>query len=808
MRLIPGKREQPELPLLPLKETFFFPGMLLPLVITRDEGKAAIRQAMESDRKVLAVAQKNPHDPPPGESPSPEMFHPAGTIVHIVQLMKMPDGAVRVMLEGQERVTRKTTTLREGLFLARTEAIVPDRTDPEGVLPKMVRVIQDTFKEYAILSGVITTDIQRKVAAAESADRIADLVAGYVSFDGESRLQLLQERSTVKRVRHVSDLLNGEVELLKLKRSIKDRVRRRLEKNQRDYFLQEQIRELNKELGEDSSEDDTLREIKDRLTAKAVPQAVSERVTKEMDRLRKLPPVSPESGIIRTYVDWLLDLPWEQAPREAIDIHRAAEILDEDHYDMRKPKDRLLEYIAVHSLNPEIKSPILCFVGPPGTGKTSLGRSVARALGRAFVRLSLGGVRDEAEIRGHRRTYVGALPGRIIQAMKRAEEHNPVILLDEIDKIGTDFRGDPSSALLEVLDPEQNGTFSDHYIEIPFDLSQVTFLTTANSLHTIPAALRDRLEIIEIPGYTEPEKRRIARDFLIPEQIRENGLGESKIVFRKDAITTLITEYTTESGVRSLKREIASVTRKLARELLEEGTPPEAFTKTLGSGTINRLLGPPRYRHDLERHDENPPGRVQGLAWTETGGVLLSVEAALLKGPGEMVLTGSLGDVMKESARIALSRIVSGTAAAMLNFDRTSQSIHIHVPQGAIPKDGPSAGITVYTALYSLLKGVPVGDDLAMTGELTLTGRVLPVGGIKEKLLAAQRRDISRVILPRGNQADVEILSRENTRGLDFFYVDQVDQIIPIAFPDGDAVEEPPRDADSRRTGDQEVAPG
>jgi len=555
MKLFSGKQGYSELPVLPLTEMVFFPGVSLPVIVTRAVGRAAINAAMESDRRVLAVTRKSDEN-----DLTPEALYDAGAIAHVVQLMKMPDGSLRIMLEGQERVRYSGFRTSAGIVLAQPQPISPDRSDPEDELPRLARLVQDTFKEYALLAGVITADTQRKIAGAESADRLVDLVAGHIPFDGEPRVQLIRESSTVKRMHMLAEMLNGEVELLRLKRSIKDRVRKRMEKTQRNFFLQEQIKELNRELGNDSPDDDSIAEITRRMELTELPEPVQERITKELDRLRKLPPVTPESGIIRTYLDWLLDLPWAKAPIEAVSIHDAARILDEDHYDMRTPKDRLLEYIAVHTLNPGMKSPILCFVGPPGTGKTSLGRSVARALNREFARLSLGGVRDEAEIRGHRRTYVGALPGRIIQAIKRVGTHDPVILLDEIDKIGNDFRGDPSSALLEVLDPEQNAAFSDHYIELPFDLSQVTFLTTANTLHTVPPALRDRLEIIEIPGYTEPEKRRIARGFLIPEQLRENGLQDSSIVFREDGLGTLINDYTAESGVRNLKREIASIT--------------------------------------------------------------------------------------------------------------------------------------------------------------------------------------------------------------------------------------------------------
>lgn len=792
MKLFPGKERGVARPVLPNRESVFFPGVTLPVVVTHPLARNAVQQAMEGDRRVVVINLTEDN-----ASPREDTLHRIGTVCHILQLVKMPDGSQRILLEGQERVTVESLETIGETLRAVTVPVAPDRRDTSGELPNLVQVLQSTFREYVTLAGTVTADTQRKVQNAESADRLVDLIAGHVALAGADRLEILRNPATVTRARHLAEHLAAEVELLKYKKSLRDRVRKRLEKSQREVFLHEQIREMNRELGNEESEEDVAREISRRAEEKALPAAVQEQIARETGRLRRLPPVSPEAGIIRTYLDWLLDLPWSdgaEQQEELPSLEHASRILDEDHYDMQEPKDRILEYIAVNHLNRSMKSPILCFVGPPGTGKTSLGKSMARALHRPFVRLSLGGVRDEAEIRGHRRTYVGALPGRIMQAMKRAGQPNPVILLDEIDKIGNDYRGDPSSALLEVLDPEQNSTFSDHYIELPFDLSHVTFLTTANSLHTIPAALRDRLEVIEIPGYTEMEKRHIARQFLIPEQLRENGLEGGTVTLRDDALRTLITEYTGESGVRNLKRQIAAIMRKLAREVQEGATPPEAYRRTVGAATVRRLLGPPRFRHDLDDHPDGRPGVVRGLAWTENGGVVLTIEAALLETTGDIILPGSLGDVMKESARIALSALLSCENTTRWAEQRGTRTVHIHVPQGAIPKDGPSAGITMFAALLSTLSGEPVSRDIAMTGEITLTGRILPVGGIKEKILAAQRRSLTTVLLPRGNAVDLEALPRECTRGITFHLVDHVRDLIPLIFPADIAIPPPQKE--------------
>ncbi|MFW6229191.1 MAG: LON peptidase substrate-binding domain-containing protein [Alkalispirochaeta sp.] len=617
MKLFPQQKERTrELPVLPTSQTLIFPGHTTTLFVSKEVADTTVAAATtEGGRSFLAVPQRED-----AEGGGPDALFTVGTLVWILHNIRMPDGTVRLIVDGRERSKIRSFDERSGVIYGSYVQITPNRRDTENELPKLSRLIRDSFEEYAKLNPTLKAEARKQVRTAETPDALVDTVAMYVPFEIETRVAIFRESSTLARSRLVVDSIDGEVELLGLKRSIRDRVRRKMEQHQKDHFLNEQIREMRRELGHDAEDGDNNEELLRKIEERNLPEDVAAQAVKEARRLAKLPGMTPEAGIIRTYVEWLLDLPWRPEERDTPDIIRAAEILDEDHYDMEKPKERVLEYMAVQNLNPALKAPILCFIGPPGTGKTSLGKSMARALGRSFVRLSLGGVRDEAEIRGHRRTYVGAMPGRIIQAMKRAGANDPVILLDEIDKLGTDFRGDPASALLEVLDPEQNNTFSDHYIELPFDLSRVVFLTTANSLHGVPPALRDRLEIIEIPGYTEREKERIARDFLIPEQLKENGLTEGDIRFRRDGLHRLIREYTSESGVRNLKREIATIIRKLARELLEHEISPADFHRTIGAATVGKLLGPPRYRHDEGDGEITHPGVVYCLAWTENGG--------------------------------------------------------------------------------------------------------------------------------------------------------------------------------------------
>jgi len=778
MKLFARKEKVGELPVLPTPHAILFPGQPTTLFISNEPAKKAIDAASdEGGRSFLAVPQDS------AGSADEKTLERVGSLVWILHNIRMPDGSLRVMVDPRERAEVTGFSERDGVLYGSYRQIRTDKSDPKDETAKLSRVLKDAFEEYARLNPTIKADVRSKIKGAESPEQLVNLVAAAVQLDLETQIVVFREPATVRRLQHLIDGIGGEVELLTLKRSIKERVRSKMERQQKDHFLNEQIREINRELGKEEDEEDTHAELLRKINETDLPKEVTEQAAKEARRLKKLPPIAPEAGIIRSYIDWLLELPWLPGPPRQPDIKKAQEILDEDHYDMEKPKERVLEYMAVQGLNPELKAPILCFVGPPGTGKTSLGQSMARALERPFVRLSLGGVRDEAEIRGHRRTYVGAMPGRIIQAMKRAGSHDPVILLDEIDKLGADFRGDPSSALLEVLDPEQNNSFSDHYIELPFDLSRVVFLTTANTLHGVPAALRDRLEIIEVPGYTEREKTQIARDFLIPQQLKENGLADGDIRFRNDAISILIHDYTSESGVRNLKREIANVVRKLAREVMESGKPVTDYRRSVQGATVTKLLGPPRYRLDEGSREIDVPGLVQGLAWTENGGVVLPVEVVVLNGPGELQLTGSLGDVMKESAHAALSYIYANAEELSVTVDRSQISIHIHVPQGAIPKDGPSAGITMFSALLSALTNRVAPSDTAMTGEITLTGRVLAIGGLKEKMLAARRRGISRIILPAGNRHDIDALPADVKNGMEIHPVSTVAEVVKLIFP-------------------------
>jgi ATP-dependent Lon protease len=774
MKLFGDRGDRRRIPVFPLPNSVLFPGVSVPLVVKTDSDKQIINTVMGTDRTVVMTPV--PPDKEDSSADAPEV----GTIAHVHHVAKMPDGGMRVVIEGRQRVLVDDPQQEDGVRRLRCTPIDPDHSDPDNQLPGMVRIARETIQEFISLHPSLGSRVSERLNKAEGADQLVDLAGGNLPLDFALRLQLLTEAKTVRRVGALAESLQNEVELMGMKRSIRDRVRKRLENGQKEYFLQEQIKEINRELGREE-QDDSFSDLRARLEEADLPDPVKARADREFSRLKKVPPVSPEAGIIQTYLEWLLDLPWQRQSSPPIDISRARAILDGDHHGLREPKDRLLEFMAVQALNGELKGPILCFVGPPGTGKTSLGRSMARALGREFVRLSLGGMRDEAEIRGHRRTYVGAMPGRIIQSIRKAGTHNPVILLDEIDKMGADFRGDPSSALLEVLDPEQNNSFSDHYIELEFDLSQVTFLTTANGLSSIPQALRDRLEIISVPGYTEEEKANIARQFLVPEQNRENGAGEPGFTFRRDALHSLIHEYSSESGVRTLKRQIATVIRKLLREQIEKSITAEHRQRNVTSGTVRRLLGAPRHRRDAGDGIARA-GLARGVAWTEVGGVLLSIESVSYPGNGRLVLTGSLGDVMKESARTALSLIHSRAEEWGVSSAIADRDIHIHVPEGAVPKDGPSAGITVFAAILSLLRDQPVTGTVAMTGELTLTGRILQVGGIREKVLAARRADITDVIIPLGNHVDLEELPPEARRGITFHPVSTVEEVIPLIF--------------------------
>ena len=790
------RNEQIELPLIVAGEFLVFPEMRFPYFSSQTETVDAVKAVMleprDENRLVLfAYPNKQAHDESGSIHDRPESvrleLHRIGTVVRIIQTAEPQEGSVRFTAEALYRASILSVINPEGpgARIVSVTRVAENRfVDAETSL--LMDAVKDSFDNLQTSHRKIPKELYKAVRKDEYPDNLTNITTPALSLRPDNKLDILQMTNRTDRLRRLSIAIETEIAMLKLQGDIQAKVRERVEQAQKEYFLNEQIKQIHKELGHSQDEIDEPQELYDRIAAKEPPQEVLDKAAREADRLRKLQPMSPESGVIRTYLEWLADVPWKHETQDLFDIRRARRILDDDHYNMERAKQRILDFIAVKAIGGSLKSPILCLVGPPGTGKTSLGKSIARTLGRSFVRISLGGVRDEAEIRGHRKTYVGALPGKIIQSMKRVESINPVFLLDEVDKLGSDFRGDPSSALLEVLDPEQNSTFADHYLEVHYDLSKVLFIATANSLHTIPAALRDRMEIIEIPGYSDQEKYEIATRYLIPRQLSENGLQTASITFTKDAVYRLIHEYTRESGVRSLERTIGSVIRKLAREVVtkhhDKDVLPDAiaaYHRRITPASIPRLIGRPLFTEDIP-HDTLQPGVANGLAWTEMGGRLLTVETALMPGDGKLILTGSLGEVMKESARIALSYLQSNSEAWGIPQDRiASHDIHIHVPQGAIPKDGPSAGITITSALVSLFTDRPIRQDVSMTGEVTLTGRVLAIGGVKEKVLASFRHGIHTVILPAENEKDAEEDIPASIRDkLTIHYVSRIDEVL------------------------------
>ncbi|MFP4385178.1 MAG: endopeptidase La [Spirochaetia bacterium] len=767
------------LPFIPLKDMVLFPKMVMPLVTSRSGSIQAAEKGMTSERLVMIGSQRTPKQEP-GESD----FFRSGTLAKIIQMMKLPDNSVRVLVEGRERCTITSFQKKGELYQVKYKVIRPSDFLPENI-GNLMKAVQQSFRTYASVVRKIPPEAVKLSDSASGPDALADIISAHLPVKIEQKEELLTMADPVSRLEKIVEYLEVETEVQELRKRIAGRVKKKMEKNQRDFILNEQLREIKKEMGSEEDDPSGTGDLERKLKEKELPEQARAKAEKELKRLSKLQPISPEAGILRTYLEWITDLPWTERNRDNSDIQGAAAILDEDHYDMEKPKERILDYIAVRTLSKQLKGPILCFVGPPGTGKTSLGQSLARALGRSFVRISLGGVRDEAEIRGHRKTYVGALPGKIIQSMRKAGTVNPVFLLDEIDKLGADYRGDPSAALLEVLDPEQNKTFTDHYLEVPYDLSDIIFITTANSLHTIPHPLRDRMEIIPLPGYTDMEKTMIARNFIIPKQLKENGLDWADVRFTDEAVKSIIHDYTMESGVRNLEREIAAVIRKVARKVVS--LPEEQrdnFAENITPHEVQEYLGKIKFKRDL-LHKSERPGLSYGLAWTETGGTVLPVEALVFDGKGGMLLTGSLGDVMKESAQTALSFIKANAREFRLSSDFSKEKeIHIHVPEGAIPKDGPSAGITITAALLSAFSGIPVKDQYAMTGEVTLTGRLLPVGGIKEKVLAAYRNKMKAVVLPEGNRKDMDDIPGEVRESIDFIFTDSVIEGLTKLFPE------------------------
>lgn len=776
------------LPLLPLRGILVFPYMIVHLDVGREKSVQAINEAMVGDRTVFLATQKDAQTDDPG----PDDIYSVGTVAEVKQVLKLPGGTIRILVEGLVRARVVQYLAEEPYFKVEVYQYSEDFTKtPE--IEALMRNLVNQFEQYVKLSKRIPPETVVTVANLEEPGRLADTVASHLSLRLEDKQALLETVDIVERLEKTCAMVAREIEIVDLERKINVRVRKQMEKTQKEYYLREQIKAIQRELGEKDERMAEGEEYRQKIAEAKLPKEVEEKALKEVERLEKMPPMAAEATVVRNYLDWLLALPWSKSTRDRIDIEAAQAILDEDHYGLKNVKERILEYLAIRKLAKKIKGPILCFVGPPGVGKTSLGRSIARAMERKFVRISLGGVRDEAEIRGHRRTYVGALPGRIIQGMRTAGSKNPVFLLDEVDKMSMDFRGDPSAALLEVLDPEQNNSFSDHYIEIPFDLSNVMFITTANIQHNIPQPLQDRMEIITISGYTEEEKVQIALRHLLPKQMKEHGLKKDMLSISENAIRRIIREYTRESGVRNLERQIAAICRKAAKQIVSGKITRMRVTVQ----NLEQLLGIPRYRYGvMEREDQ--VGVAMGLAWTETGGDTLAIEVTTYKGSGRLTLTGKLGDVMKESAQAGYSYVRS--RAEELGIERDAfekQDVHVHVPEGAIPKDGPSAGITIAVALASALSGRKVRHDVAMTGEITLRGRVLPIGGVKEKVLAAHRAGIKTVILPKDNEKDIEEIPAKVRKQMEFILVDHVDEVMSVALvgdsqPTSAEVEPPP----------------
>ncbi len=762
-----------ELPLLPLRGILVFPYMVIHLDVGREKSVSAIEEAMIQNREIFLVTQKEAQT----DEPQEEDIYRVGTIAEIKQLLKLPGGTIRVLVEGLER-GRLVQYLQKEPFLKVELERFTEKQEKSSEIEALMRSLIYQFEQYVKISKKIPPETVVSVVSVEDPGRLADIIASHLALRIGDKQTILEAIEVKERLEALCRILSTEMEILELERKINIRVRKQMEKTQKEYYLREQMKAIQKELGDKDERMAEVEELRERISKAELPKEVEEKALKEVERLEKMPPMVAEAVVVRNYLDWILSLPWNKETPDRLDLDLAEKILDEDHYGLNKPKERILEYLAIRKLANKMKGPILCLVGPPGVGKTSLGKSVARALERKFVRMSLGGVRDEAEIRGHRRTYVGAMPGRVLQGMRQAGSRNPVFLLDEIDKMSMDFRGDPSAALLEVLDPEQNFSFSDHYLEVPFDLSRVMFITTANNQYSIPRALLDRMEVIQISGYTEEEKLQIAVNYLMPKMLREHGLEPVQLQISDNSIRKIIREYTREAGVRNLEREIATICRKTAREIVRD---LERKIK-VNTQNLEGYLGIPRYRFGVaEENDE--VGVVSGLAWTEVGGDVLSIEVALLKGKGNLTLTGKLGEVMRESAQAGFSYVRS--RAEELGIEEGFHEkcdIHIHVPEGAIPKDGPSAGITMATALASTLSNRAVRKDVAMTGEITLRGRVLPIGGVKEKVLAAHRAGIRTVILPIDNKKDLEDIPSNVRRKLEFVLVEHMDQVLRHAL--------------------------
>ena len=761
-------------PLLPLRDIIVFPHMVVPLFVGRQRSIKALEEATQKQSLIFLSSQKDAKTNDPAE----DDIYKIGTLGSVVQMLKLPDGTVKVLIEGKKRARVARFVPNTDFFLVDVEEAA-EINERNTEVEALVREVHTTFENYVKLKKKIPPEMVMSVSSIDDPGRLADTIVAHLGIKLEDRQNLLETFAAAERLEKVLGHMRAEIEILEVERRIRSRVKKQMERSQKEYYLNEQMRAIQKELGEKDEFKNEIQEIEEKLKQKKLSAEAKDKVDKELKKLKMMSPMSAEATVVRNYIDWILSLPWNEFTDDKLDINEAERVLEEDHYGLEKVKERILEYLAVQSLVGKIKGPILCLVGPPGVGKTSLGRSIARATGRKFVRVSLGGVRDEAEIRGHRRTYIGALPGKIIQSMKKAGSSNPVFLMDEIDKMSTDFRGDPSSALLEVLDPEQNTSFNDHYLDLDYDLSKVMFITTANTLDRIPRPLQDRMEIIRIAGYTELEKLSIAKKYLMEKQKESNGLTAENLVFTDNAVLGIIRHYTKEAGVRSLEREIASICRKVAVEVVRKDRNAHI---QVGSKSLHKYLGPVKFRYG-KAEAEVKIGVTTGLAWTELGGELLATEVTIMPGKGQLIITGKLGDVMQESAQAAMSYVRSRASELGLERDFYQKlDVHIHVPEGAIPKDGPSAGITMATSLVSALMKIPVYNDLAMTGEITLRGTVLPIGGLKEKILAAHRAGIKRVLIPSENEKDIEEIPSTVLKTVELELVSHMDQVLKKAL--------------------------
>jgi ATP-dependent Lon protease len=762
------------LPIVPLRDVVVFPHMMMPFVIGRPSSTRALEHALAKDKRIFLAAQ---HDAAT-DDPQPNDIYTMGCVANIVQSLKLPDGNIKVLVEGVDRARAVEWKEDKGFYRV-TVKMIPRQRDAGGDVESTMTRVVSLFEQYVKLSNNLHYDAMIAAVRVDDPGRLADTISAHLLVGVDEKQNLLEIISPVERLNRIAGILENEVDKLQVDRRIQSRVKKQMEKAQKEYYLNEKMKAIQKELGRKDEKGNEIDDLRKKIEQARMPSDVEEKAVQELKRLEAMPPMSAEATVSRNYLDWLIAVPWYKKTKESRDLKRAEQILNEDHYGLERIKDRILEFLAVRALVKKPKATILTFAGPPGVGKTSLAKSIARAMNRKFVRLSLGGVRDEAEIRGHRRTYIGAFPGQIIQMMKKAGTQNPVFLLDEVDKMSMDFRGDPSAALLEVLDPEQNHQFLDHYLDVEFDLSNVMFICTANVLHTVPQALRDRMEVLQLAGYTELEKVEIAKRFLAPKAIEGNGLSPENIQFLDEAFQTIIQRYTREAGVRNLEREINSICRKVARKVVVEG---KDFKQEIGAAQVTEYLGVPRFRPTLAE-EKNEIGVATGLAWTEVGGEILVTEATLMPGKGRLTLTGKLGDVMQESAQAAMSyvRAKADEFGLPKNFNRTTD-VHVHIPEGAIPKDGPSAGITLATALVSALSRVPVRKDVAMTGEITLRGKVLPIGGVKEKLLAAHRAGVTNIIVPRENEKDLADIPKNVLDALNVFMVETMDEVLKIAL--------------------------